>query len=83
MDLICVSMEWALASVGGFCVGSHFIIEHQRLSGLGYCFSASLPPLLTQAAITALKKIDESPNMISDLQETCKKFHKVLRIEII
>lgn len=26
----------------------------QRLSGLGYCFSASLPPLLAKGAITAL-----------------------------
>ena len=54
VDLISASLENAVESIGGFCVGSHFIVEHQRLSGLGYCFSASQPPLLTQAAISAL-----------------------------
>ena len=29
-------------------------MDHQRLSGLGYCFSASLPPYLATAAIGAL-----------------------------
>ncbi|KAL5279633.1 SPTLC1 family protein [Megaselia abdita] len=78
IDLICGSLEWAVPSVGGFCVGSHFIIEHQRLSGLGYCFSASLPPLLTQAAITALDTFEEHPEMFSELVEVSKKVHKEL-----
>nr|CAD7259610.1 unnamed protein product [Timema shepardi] len=34
IDLIVSSMEWALATIGGFCVGSSYIVEHQRLSGL-------------------------------------------------
>lgn len=78
IDLICGSLEWAVPSVGGFCVGSHFIIEHQRLSGLGYCFSASLPPLLTQAAITALDTFEEHPEMFTELEEVSKKTHKEL-----
>jgi hypothetical protein len=36
----------ALGSVGGFCAGDREVVDHQRLSGLGYCFSASLPPFL-------------------------------------
>ena len=36
----------SLASIGGFCAGDREIVDHQRLSGLGYCFSASLPPYL-------------------------------------
>lgn len=36
----------SLASIGGFCAGDREIVDHQRLSGLGYCFSASLPPFL-------------------------------------
>jgi serine palmitoyltransferase len=40
--------------VGGFCAGDREIVDHQRLSGLGYCFSASLPPFLATAAIGAL-----------------------------
>lgn len=48
----------ALASVGGFCAGDREIVDHQRLSGLGYCFSASLPPFLATAAIGALDTLE-------------------------
>uniref|UniRef100_A0A1B0AN40 Uncharacterized protein n=1 Tax=Glossina palpalis gambiensis TaxID=67801 RepID=A0A1B0AN40_9MUSC len=34
IDLISAGMKWAMGSIGGFCVGSHFIIEHRRLSGV-------------------------------------------------
>uniref|UniRef100_A0A1L8EBN7 Serine palmitoyltransferase 1 n=1 Tax=Haematobia irritans TaxID=7368 RepID=A0A1L8EBN7_HAEIR len=76
VDLISSGMEWAVASIGGFCVGSHFIVEHQRLSGLGYCFSASLPPLLAQAAISALNRFEKEPHIFAELQEKTKKLHK-------
>lgn len=72
-----VGMENSLATIGGFCVGSHFIVEHQRLSGLGYCFSASLPPLLTQAAISALDHFESQPHIFKELQEISRKVHEV------
>ncbi|XP_011191637.1 serine palmitoyltransferase 1 [Zeugodacus cucurbitae] len=77
VDLIMAGMENSLATIGGFCVGSHFIVEHQRLSGLGYCFSASLPPLLTQAAITALDRFEREPQMFTQLQEISRKVQTV------
>lgn len=58
IDLISGSMEMSLGSVGGFCVGSSFVVQHQVLSGQGYCFSASLPPLLAVSAIEALNIIE-------------------------
>ena len=48
----------ALASVGGFCAGDREIVDHQRLSGLGYCFSASLPPFLATAGVGALDVLE-------------------------
>ncbi len=33
-------------------------MDHQRLSGLGYCFSASLPPFLATAAAGALGMLE-------------------------
>ncbi|KAF6127419.1 serine palmitoyltransferase long chain base subunit 1 [Phyllostomus discolor] len=56
-------MENSLASIGGFCCGRSFVIDHQRLSGQGYCFSASLPPLLAAAAIEALNIMEENPGI--------------------
>lgn len=76
VDLICSSLENAVASIGGFTVGSTFIVDHQRLSGLGYCFSASAPPLLAQAAICALDRFESNRNMFKELNDCSTKLDK-------
>lgn len=76
-------MEHAVGSIGGFCVGTTFIIEHQRLSGLGYCFSASLPPLLAQAAITVLDKFESNTSLFSEIRESSIKMHKYVEFIIV
>ena len=45
--------------MGGFCAGMREVVDHQRLSGSGYCFSASLPPFLATAALCALDMLDD------------------------
>ncbi|EDV36461.1 uncharacterized protein Dana_GF11943, isoform B [Drosophila ananassae] len=76
VDLISAGMEGSMGTIGGFCVGSHFIAEHQRLSGLGYIFSASLPPMLTQAAISALNRFEQNPEIFEQLQSKAKSLHQ-------
>ncbi|KAH8325198.1 hypothetical protein KR074_009555 [Drosophila pseudoananassae] len=76
VDLISSGMEGSMGTIGGFCVGSHFIAEHQRLSGLGYIFSASLPPMLTQAAISALNRFEQDPQIFEQLQTKAKTLHQ-------
>ncbi|KAJ8894923.1 hypothetical protein PR048_000230 [Dryococelus australis] len=78
VDMIMGSMEWSMASIGGFCIGSSFVIEHQRLSGLGYCFSASLPPLLAAAAICSLNIMDTKPELFTTLGDCCRMMHSSL-----
>ncbi|GFO41467.1 serine palmitoyltransferase-1 [Plakobranchus ocellatus] len=78
IDLIAASLETAIASTGGFCCGKKFIIDHQRLSGLGYCFSASQPPMLASAALQALKMLESKPRILVDLRENCERFHQKL-----
>ncbi|KAJ9599396.1 hypothetical protein L9F63_010158 [Diploptera punctata] len=78
IDMVMGSMEWSMSTIGGFCVGSTFVVEHQRLSGLGYCFSASLPPLLTAAAIKSLDIMENDPSMFKELQTRCHLVHKAL-----
>jgi serine palmitoyltransferase len=61
-DVVVASLGTALAGVGGFCAASREIVDHQRLSGLGYCFSASLPPFLAVAAHATLDRlVEEGP----------------------
>ena len=59
VEIVGASLGNAIATVGGFCAGDREIVDHQRLSGLGYCFSASLPPYLASAGTAALKILTE------------------------
>lgn len=79
IDMIMGSLEWAIGSIGGFCVGTSFVIEHHRLSGLGYCFSASLPPLLTSAAITSLDIMKNNPQIFKSLRDNCMAINSGLQ----
>ncbi|KAM3719937.1 Serine palmitoyltransferase [Dirofilaria immitis] len=71
-DMIVGSLEHAFSSTGGFCAGRTFVVHHQRLSSLGYCFSASLPPLLAVAASKSLDIISNDPNRLMRLRQNCK-----------
>lgn len=35
IDLIMATLEYAIGSIGGFCVGTTYVVEHQTLAGLG------------------------------------------------
>ncbi|MFS7938773.1 putative serine C-palmitoyltransferase [Helianthus anomalus] len=72
IDIITAAMGHALASEGGFCTGSHRVVDHQRLSSSGYVFSASLPPYLASAAIAAIDVIEENPQLITKLRDNSK-----------
>ncbi|CAF1041912.1 unnamed protein product [Adineta steineri] len=79
IDLISSTLEYSVGSIGGFAVGSSFVIDHQRLSAQGYCFSASLPPLLAAAAIEALNIMDEENSLLFEtLMDKSKRLHKKL-----
>lgn len=78
VDIIMVSMENALASVGGFCTGRAAIIGHQRLSSLGYCFSASLPPLHAVAAMVAIDIIGNSSTLHMQLASNVQHFRQLM-----
>eukprot|EP00252_Welwitschia_mirabilis_P000597 TRINITY_DN10576_c0_g1_i3.p1 TRINITY_DN10576_c0_g1~~TRINITY_DN10576_c0_g1_i3.p1 ORF type:complete len:258 (+),score=46.06 TRINITY_DN10576_c0_g1_i3:928-1701(+) len=69
IDIITAGMGYALASTGGFCTGSAKVVDHQRLSGQGYCFSASLPPYSASAAIAAIDILEENPEILVQLRE--------------
>ncbi|XAR60213.1 Serine C-palmitoyltransferase [Bertholletia excelsa] len=78
IDIITASMGHALATEGGFCTGNARVIDHQRLSSSGYVFSASLPPYLASAAITAIDIIEENPDVITKLKKNIAMLRKGL-----
>ncbi|XP_063413953.1 serine palmitoyltransferase 1-like [Mytilus trossulus] len=75
VDLIAASLENSIGSTGGFCCGRKYVIDHQRLSGLGYCFSASLPPMLATAAVEALNIMQNDSSILQRLRENCRKMY--------
>jgi len=79
VDMIMASLENAMATTGGFCAGRSYVVGHQRLSGLGYCFSASLPPLLATAASEALRIIKSEPERLKRLHENAISLHNGLK----
>lgn len=79
IDLISASLENTFSAYGGFCCGTTFIVDHQRLSGLGYCFSASLPPLQAAVALEALSVLDGNPDLLTKLRDNCIKMDEILK----
>lgn len=72
-------MANALGAGGGFCVGSKEVVDHQRLSSNAYVFSASLPSVLTVAAMSSLKLLDDSPSkFIGPLRENTQVMRSIL-----
>jgi len=64
VDILVVTLEYGLASVGGLCLGSTEVVDHQRLSGAGYCFSASAPPFVSSTAERALELVVKEPEQL-------------------
>lgn len=54
VDMIVASLSNAFGGAGGICAGNKEIVEHQRLGGQSYVYSASLPAIL---AVTSLQTI--------------------------
>jgi len=86
VDIMSVSISHALGSVGGMCVGTHEVVDHQRLSGAGYCYSASAPPFTSSAAIAALELLENEPGLVAKLQNNaiflCKNLQKIPGLEV-
>eukprot|EP01028_Stygiella_incarcerata_P012373 TRINITY_DN755_c0_g2_i1.p1 TRINITY_DN755_c0_g2~~TRINITY_DN755_c0_g2_i1.p1 ORF type:complete len:495 (-),score=144.03 TRINITY_DN755_c0_g2_i1:1567-3051(-) len=79
VDILTGALDAAMASMGGFCIGGEHVCDHQRLSGSGYCFSASQPPYLVTAAHKAFDRIDMDPSIISKLRRNALLVDKELR----
>lgn len=82
VDAIIGSLENAVPAGGGFVVGSSYVVDHQRLSGSGYCFSASLPPLLAASALKCINIFAQESELFSKLRQRSKKMHEELQSKL-
>lgn len=82
IDITTLDLGPVLGSVGGVCHGSAEIIDHQRLSGAGYCFSAAAPPFVSAAAVKSLDILRESQIELAKLREKIAYVHAKLDAQL-
>lgn len=76
--MIVGSVANSLCSAGGFCAGSKVIVDHQRINGTAFVFSAAMPALLAVGASEAIRILTDSPSIMSTLQENIRAVRTVL-----
>lgn len=67
-----IALENSLGSIGGVTVGNEDVVDHQRLSGAGYCYSASAPPFTACAAVASLRLLKDQPELVQRLQSNIR-----------
>ena len=78
-DIVTIGLENALGSIGGVTVGNEEVVDHQRLSGAGYCFSASSPPFTASAAVQSLQLLQDEPQLLENLHSNVSYLNESLR----
>jgi len=77
-EIVTINLENSMGSIGGITIGNEEVVDHQRLSGAGYCFSASLPPFLASAAQASLKRMETHPQILDVLKNNISYFYSAL-----
>ena len=72
IDMIIGSLAGSLCGGGGFCAGTHEIVEHQRLSANAYTFSAALPAMLATTSSETIRLLQEQPDLLMTLRENIR-----------
>ncbi|CAM9515948.1 unnamed protein product [Pylaiella littoralis] len=78
VEIVALSMAHSLASVGGLCIGTTQVVDHQRLSAGGYCYSAAAPPFTSAAASAALRMLRAEPGLVASLRTNAEFLHKAV-----
>ncbi|KAF8893082.1 serine palmitoyltransferase [Infundibulicybe gibba] len=78
VDMLVGSVAIGLCSAGGFCAGSRTVIDHQRINGPSFVFSASMPALLSVSASEGINILRSNPSILTALQENTRATRAVL-----
>ena len=77
VDMIIGSLSHYCGAGGGFCVGSQEIVEHQRISGGAYVFSAALPGMLATTASDTIGLLQiQGPELLTQIRELARVFRQ-------
>jgi serine palmitoyltransferase len=76
--MIVGSVANSLCSAGGFCAGSKVIVDHQRINGTSFVFSAAMPAAMAVGASESIRILTDSPSILATLQENIRAVHNIL-----
>ena len=84
IDMLLGSVANGLNSAGGFCAGSRIVVDHQRINGTSFVFSAAVPALLAVSASEGINILRSAPSILSTLQDNIRAIRAVLeRVDCI
>ncbi|KAG7089822.1 hypothetical protein E1B28_011470 [Marasmius oreades] len=84
IDMLVGSVAIGLCAAGGFCAGSQIVVDHQRINGPAFVFSASMPPLLAVSGSEGINILRSSPSILDTLQQNVQAARSILdRVESI
>jgi len=84
VDMLLGSCATGLASAGGFCAGSRTVVDHQRINGPSFVFSAAMPALLAVSASEGINILRNTPSIFETLQENVRAARAILdKVEVI
>ncbi|KAG9100562.1 serine palmitoyltransferase component [Ceratobasidium sp. UAMH 11750] len=78
IDMLVGSIANGLCSAGGFCAGSSVVVQHQRINGTSFVFSAALPALLAVAASESISILTSTPSALAALHDNSRIIRSTL-----
>lgn len=78
VDFVIGTFSKSLGSVGGFCVSNIDDFDVLRVACRPYMFTASLPPSVMASTITALRRLQESPELRTKLHANANRLYSGL-----
>ena len=74
IDVKMGTLSKSIPSIGGYCAGTHDMVDYLRHFSRPFIFSAALPPSATAAALEALNVIEDEPWRVAKLHEQTEKY---------
>lgn len=74
VDIWMGTFSKSLAGCGGYIAGETALVEHLKFLAPGFLYSVGMAPTLAAASLTALRRMQEEPRRVLDLQSRATYF---------
>jgi 8-amino-7-oxononanoate synthase len=78
VDFVVGTFSKSLGAIGGFCVSNLDDFDVMRVVCRPYMFTASLPPAVVSSTITALRRLEEQPELRHKLMANARRLYEGL-----